>query len=111
MAQIISSILIFVGLACLSAALAVLVGMLALHIRLPFGRNRNVPRELRLAEMRKITRVNDPSPKHFEKCRNTTSPRTKAAPTHVPLQIRARFRRAEWRLKPSDRLSHEANWN
>ena len=111
MTQLVSSILIFVGLACLSAAMAVLVGMLAFHIRLPLGRNRNVPREFRFAEVRKVTRVNDPSPRHFEECRNTTSARAKAAPAYVPLQIRVRFRRAEWHLKPADRLSHRANWN
>ena len=111
MTQIVSSILMFVGLACLSTTLAVLVGTVAFRMRFSSCGNRNVPKEFRLAEVRKVTRVNDRSPIHFAERRNTTSARAKAAPAYVPLQIRVRFHREEWRLNPADRLSHRANWN
>jgi len=111
MTQLASSILMFVGLACLSSAVAVLVGTIAFRACFASSRNRKLAKELRFAEARKITRVNGPPPAPAARRRNTTRAAAESSLAYVPLRIRVRFRREEWRLKPADRLSHQANWN
>jgi len=111
MAQLLGNTLIFVGLACLSSAVAVLVGTLAFRLSSASSRCRRLAEKARFTEVRKITRVNAPPPDHAPARPNRMSPQAKARPTYVPLRIRVRFRREEWLLKPADRLSHRAYWN
>ena len=111
MAQLLGNTLIFVGLACLSAAVAVLVGTVAFRLSCASSRHRRLAEKARFTEVRKITRVNTPSPDHAPARPDRMSPQAKPATDYVPLRIRVRFRREEWALKPADRLSHRANWN
>ena len=95
MAQLLGNTLIFVGLACLSAAAAVLVGTLAFRLSSAPSRYRRLARRVRFTEARKITRVNAPPPSHAPARPDRMSPRAEAAPAYVPLRIRVRFRRDE----------------
>ena len=102
---------IFVGLACLSAAVAVLLGTVAFRLSFASSRCRRLVEKARFTEARKIMRVNTPPPVAPTDRRKIERIAPQSPPAYVPLRIRVRFRRDEWLLKPADRLSHQANWN